>query len=68
MAQSEKDDKMNNELQDRLNTLHAEIVELLKEVADRTSTKATAPNPNWGHAGDLGYYRDCLREALGRTR
>jgi len=56
---------MNNELQDRLNALHTEIVELLKEVADRASAKATIANPNWGHAGDLGHYRQCLREALG---
>ena len=56
---------MDAALKTRIEELQAELKGLMGELAERIDTKVASKELNWGHAGDLGYYRERLRDVLG---
>lgn len=53
------------ELKTRIAELQADLKELMGELTERIDTKVASKDLNWGHAGDLGFYRERLRDVLG---
>ena len=56
---------MDAALKTRIEELQTELKGLMGELAERIDTKVASKELNWGHAGDLGYYRERLRDVLG---
>ena len=55
------------DLNETLASRLAEIKTLIAELEKKATVDATAENPNWGHAGNLGYYVNRLHDILGHN-
>ena len=58
---------MDSKLKARIEELQTELKGLMGELAERIDAKVASKALNWGHAGDLGYYREQLRNILGHN-
>lgn len=58
---------MDKEMEDTFAARMEEIKALMAEMQERIDLVASKPNRNWGHVGDLGYFREGLKDLLGHN-
>jgi hypothetical protein len=62
-----KENEMDKEMEAAFAARMEEIKALLVEMQERVDLVASKPNRNWGHVGDLGYFREGLKDLLGHN-
>jgi len=66
-AREQRTEEMDKEMEDTFAARMEEIKALMVEMQERIDLVASKPNRNWGHVGDLGYFREGLKDLLGHN-
>ena len=64
---SKRRTEMDKEMEATFAARMEEIKALMVEMQERIDLVASKPNRNWGHVGDLGYFREGLKDLLGHN-
>ena len=64
---SKRRTEMDKEMEATFAARMEEIKALMVELQERIDLVASKPNRNWGHVGDLGYFREGLKDLLGHN-